>query len=339
MSLAQITKEIRLSSKIIGALLVVGIIVFLFFQGGAFIQKVFFPTPPPPPEQKFGELEEIVFPETSSPTPEYRINTISGQLPTFPDRIKVYPVLQSPASITALKTARDNAFNAGFTENQAAESASIYSWTRPSIQSVLKMNIISHDFTISSNLAGDPIFLTGQPLTSTNAIENTLNFIEKLGANADDISIENISTKDYSIANGTFLLGETLQPKQTTKVTLKQNPVDKLPIYYPVFQDSTLYFYISFISGKVEIIDASYNHKVPNLDDSSTYPLKTTAQAYEELQNGNGYIVNPSTDEIVDITNISLGYYIDDSPEQKYLMPIFVFEGKNNFEAYIQATP
>lgn len=339
MSLAQITKEIRLSSKIIGALLVVGIIIFLFFQGGVFIQKVFFPTPPPPPEQKFGELTEIAFPETSSPTPEYRINTISGQLPTFSDRIRVYPIIQNDASITALKTARDNAFNAGFSENQKAETTSTYSWTHFSTQSILKMNIISHDFTISSNLSGDPIFSTGQTLTPANAIENTLSIIDTLGANSDDISPENISTIDYSIVNGAFLPGDSFQPKQSTKVILKQNPVDKLPIYYPVFQDSTLYFYLSFINGKVEVIDASYIHKVPNLNESSTYPLKSTNQAYEELKSGKGFIVNPTTDEIVDITDISLGYYIDNSSEQKYLMPIFVFKGKNDFEAYIQAIP
>lgn len=339
MSLAQITKEIRLSSKIVGALLALGVVIFLFFQGGSFIQKVFFPKPPPPPEEKFGELPSPTFPETSTPIPEYRINTVSGQLPVFSDRIRVYEMKQNQASITALKTAKDNAANTGFTENQTAVTASTYSWTNPKTQSVLEMDIITHDFTITKNLSNNEEVLNGQSLTSSNATESVFNIIDILGANTEDIDTTKTQVNDYAIVEYTFLPADPFMQKKITKVTLFQNPVDKIPIYYPVYNDSILFFYLTFIPRVSEIIEASYVHKVPNLNSFSTYPLKSTSQAFEELKKGEGYIVNPTTDDIVDITDVSLGYYIDGSTEQKYLLPIIVFQGKNDFEGYIQAIP
>lgn len=339
MSLAQITREIRISSKIIGALLGVGIIIFLFFQGGIFIQKVFFPEPPAPPEEKFGKLPEIIFPETSNPSSEYRVNTVSGKLPFFSDRIRVYKLAQNEASITALKTARDDAFKMGFIDNQTAVTTSSYSWTNPETQSILTLNIISHNFTITSDLSSNPLFATGQTLTQENAIENTTQIIKTLGANTEDIDFSKTQVANFAIQNGAFTNSDPLLQEQATKITLFQNPVDKIPIYYPIYNDSILFFYLSFINGKTEVVEASYIHKYPNLSESSTYPLKSTTQAFEELKKGNGFIVNPTTDDIIDITDVSLGYYIDESPDQKFLMPIIVFKGKNNFEAYVQATP
>jgi hypothetical protein len=339
MSLAQITREIRFSSKIIGALLVLGFFLFLFFQGGAFIQKVFFPKPPTPPEQKYGALPEIVFPEESTPTPEYRINTVSGQLPTFPDRIAVYPLMQNEASITALKGARDSAFAAGFSENQTSVTPSLYTWNNPITTAVLEMNIISRNFTINSDYLSNPIFATGQTLTSDNSMESVLQLISTLGGNTDDIDISKTKTQNYAILNGTITPVDSFSSGQITKVSLFQNTVNKLPIYYPVFNESTLYFLLTFVGGEIQIPEASYIHKVPNLEDSSTYPLKSATQAFEELKNGEGYIVNPTTDEIVDITDVTLGYYLDNNPEQKYLLPIIVFSGKNDFQAFVLAIP
>lgn len=339
MSLAQITREIRLSSKIIGALLVLGIIIFLFFQGGAFIQKVFFPKPPAPPEQKYGTLPVIIFPEASTPTPEYRINTVSGQLPNFSDRISVYPLIQREASITALKGARDSAFAAGFSENQTSVTPSLYTWSNPISTAVLEMDIISRDFSISSNYLSNPIYTTGQTLTPDNSIESVLQLITTLGGNTDDIDLSKTKTQNYAILNGTITPVDSFSPGQITKVNLFQNPVNKLPIYYPVFNDSTLYFLLTFAGGEIQIPEASYIHKVPNLEDSSTYPIKSATHAFEDLKNGEGYIINPTTDEIVDITDVTLGYYLDTNPEQKYLLPIIVFSGKNDFQAFVSAIP
>ena len=62
-------------------------------------------------------------------------------------------------------------------------------------------------------------------------------------------------------------------------------------------------------------------------------------EAFSELQEGKAFI--PSNSNNANISNISirnvlLGYYMGEN-RQDYLLPIVVFEGDNNFIAYVSA--
>ena len=74
------------------------------------------------------------------------------------------------------------------------------------------------------------------------------------------------------------------------------------------------------------------------MNDFATYPLKSGAVAWQDLLDGYALIVNVgrnSPDKIV-IRKIYLAYYDSEEP-QLYLQPIFVFEGDNDFVAYLPA--
>ncbi|MCL5432856.1 MAG: hypothetical protein M1524_01950, partial [Patescibacteria group bacterium] len=69
----------------------------------------------------------------------------------------------------------------------------------------------------------------------------------------------------------------------------------------------------------------------------ATYPIKTADESFSDLQRGDAYIVSyDGTDPNIKIKNVYLGYYLGDT-EQDYLMPIVVFEGNDNFVAFISA--
>lgn len=334
MSLVQITKESRLILKIAAALGVAIFLIFIFIKGGGFIKNTFFPSPPAPPEQKFGILPQIDFPpSTNTTTQEYRINTVSGSLPTFPDRINIYSLIQTEPNITALRTAQEKVGALGYTQNQQLVSPSVYKWSMPDKNNTITYNIINFDFSVSSDYQVNPAYSTNVAPDVANGQKAITEFITALGANFSDIDFTNSTTTFYAMSDGKLLRSQSPSSAQFLRFDLFQNPVDKLTIFYPDPNSSLLNFTLSGSQG--EVVEANYPHMVPDLKSFSTYPLKTAAAAYENLKSGNAYIASPTTDTTVDITDIGVGYYLNGNPDQKYLLPVIVFLGKNNFRAFV----
>lgn len=331
-TLANVTKETRLILKYGGAALVILVLIFLVFKGGDFLKNTFFPKPPDAPQEKFGKLLPIIFPQQAGSTPQFRINTVSGALPTFSPTINVYKLLAPLPSITSLQTARGKAGNLGYTQNQKSITTEEYTWNMATANNTLRYNIVSLHFSVSSD------YLVNQSLlgnvSNKDALLKTVgSFIDALGANQSDINLNNSIFSYYLVKDGQLTETSNEANASAARIYLIQNPVEKLPIYYPTTNPSLLYFTIS----GANVVDASYMHFTPDLTAFSTYPLKTADAAFQDLSSENGFIVNPTADSMVDITDVSLGYYLGNEENQTYLMPIVIFTGKNNFKAYVNA--
>jgi len=85
-------------------------------------------------------------------------------------------------------------------------------------------------------------------------------------------------------------------------------------------------------------VEISYVYFPVEKEIFGTYPLKPVTQAWNELQQGQGYIANlgQNEDGQVTVRKVYLGYYDADTP-QHYLQPIYVFEGDKSFFAYVPA--
>lgn len=335
-SLANVTKETRLILKYGGAALVVLIFLFLVFKGSVFLIGIIFPPPPAAPQEKYGKLPQIIFPQQTGATPQFRINTVSGVLPPFSPTINIYKLITIQPSITSLQTAKGRASNLGYTQNQQALTTEEYTWTRATENNTLRYNIVSLNFSVSSDYLVNP--LQGGSVSDKNTLFKTIgDFLGALGSNQSDIDLNNSAVSYFNIQNGILIDTENSAAATVARVYLIQNPVDQLPIYYPTTNPSLLYFTLSGPNTPI-VVDASYIHFAPNLQDFSTYPLKTANAAFQDLASGKGFIVSPTADSTVDITDVSLGYYLGNEQNQMYLMPIVVFRGKNNFKAYVNAT-
>lgn len=336
MSLAQVTKETRLTLKIGGAIVALLLIGFLVFQGGTIFKDQFFPKPPAPPENKYGKLAPIQFPQSKNSIPTFKVNTVSGVLPIFPLTINVYKLQQYIPTITALQTGRARAEALGYTQNQQVVSTNVYKWTKTGENNILTYDIVSLNFSVNSDFVTNPTLIAGDLSNSGNLIDGAAGFIDALGADKSDIDFSKSVFSYFFIANSQ--LTEVKEPASASvaQVYLVQNPIGELPIYYPTASPSLLSVTLSGPKPE-DVVAASYNHFTPDLNEHSTYSLKSADQALQELQEGKGYIVRPTTATSVDITDVTLGYYLSDDPTQKYLMPIIVFNGANNFQAYVSA--
>jgi len=313
-------------------------IIILFSMGIKlimFVKNVF--TPPPPPTATFGKLPPIAFPDQTKENLTYTINTLTGYLPAFPDRAKIYRIIINPPTLLGLNNAGAEVAKVGFTSPGTQISEDTYQWTsQDEIQRKMTMNIYSSNFKLSSPyLSAKTLGIFSRTDEENDAIKTAKSFLSKMSLFPSDIDESKTKITSYSIDTGSLIPVGNITKAKIVKVDFFQKDIDNLQIYYQKGPSSTL----DFLVGKTveqQVFEATFVHK--NISDvSSTYAIKTAQEAYSELQNGSAYIANKDNN-IVNFTikNVYLGYYVGEA-DQNFLMPVIVFEGSNNFLAYVSA--
>ena len=95
-----LTKNIaKWSAIIVGSI----ILLLILVRVGKTLKEIIAPTPLPPPTVSFGKLPPIEFPKSSSVQQlNYSIDTVTGALPKFPDRTRVFKIERPNPDILAL---------------------------------------------------------------------------------------------------------------------------------------------------------------------------------------------------------------------------------------------
>lgn len=335
MTLVEITREIRIILKLLVISLGAALCLFLLFQGIIFVKNVFFPTPLPPPEEKFGNLPQVLFPRKSGQELSYKIDTITGKLPSFSDRAKVYKIHKREPNLVALDTARRRLRNLGFDKNESKISNSIYQWGSDSGEAII-LNIFTGTFRIHSGyLTSPPQSFNPNSVIKESLIRIVTDFLGGLGESVEDIDFNTSPLSYLRITNGIVEKANSLSEAQLVRFDLLQKDIDKLKIYYPDLNQSTIYFIFKAEDSYPKIVEARFLHLAPDAQ-SSTYPIKTAEQAFNDLRTGKGLVFNQNAKSAtIHITDVNLGYYIGEE-NQEFLVPIVVFTGKN-FTGYVQA--
>jgi hypothetical protein len=337
-NLVTVTKDSRLILKIGGIGAGAILLIYIFVQGGVLFRNIFFPKPPPVPKEALGKLPHIHFPSTGTTGIQFTVNTVDGQLPQLPDRIFVYKLTQPSPNLLALETAKDTVDSANFVDNQTKISDTVYQWTQAATGVVITYDIVSKNFTISSN------FLVNQSLASTrlmpsedNIKSDIVGFLQTIQANSQSLDLDKTKIEYEEEQNGVLVPAQNLGTAKFARITLVQKDVDNIPIIYDTPSDSILTFIVSYPNSSLQVLEGQYYNHEPDINQKSDYPIKTASQALEDLKNGNAYMLNPQNLTNVDITNIELKYYLN-RESKEFLMPVIVFTGIN-FTAYVEAIP
>jgi len=321
-----------------GGLFIAGaVVIILLLRFLLFVKEVIFPTPPPKPTVAFGKLTPQVFPKNATEqTLVYSLNTLTGTLPKLPDQAKVFKIQAYTPDLLGLSKAKEIVTSAGFTQGPNKISDTLFEWSDPNTANLsrkIKINIINYDFNITSDYLNNPAITSGQGLPDQNkAINDAQDLLQSLNSLPSDIDQTKTQANLFSLKNGSLASATSLSNAQVIRVVFHQQDVDKFPIYYEKPDSSNINV---LIGAGDKILEAGYIHQAIT-DEFSTYPLKTAQQIYDELKQGKGYIASYNGSANVSITNVFLAYYIGSQP-QEYLMPVLVFEGNNNFAAYVPA--
>ncbi len=114
---------------------------------------------------------------------------------------------------------------------------------------------------------------------------------------------------------------------------------DDLPSVTLKPKEANVWFMISGArSRQDQVIAAEYHYYPVDEKQSATYPIKTAQKAWEELNSGGAFVTNLGNNERgnIVIRNIYLAYY-DTGQYTQFYQPVVVFEGDNDFLAYVPA--
>ena len=315
------------------------ILIWILFGLGGTLKKVFFPTPPPPPTVGFGKIESIRFPvQTEVKDLTYTVDTLTGSVPNFPDRAKIFKTKDPEANLLALQNTAKKLNSLGFSSQPIPVDGNIYKWTDTSpIQRTISFDIFSSDFTLSSSYLLDKDIVSGKNLPDpSEGIVNASGFLKNLDTYPTDLDESKTKTNLFSIVSSNIIPASSLSNAQLIQVFFFQKDLDKLPIYYSNPKESSMMFMVAGGNYQGQITQARFIHQTIS-SENETYPIKSGDKAFEELQKGNAYIASyQGANKNISIKKVSLGYYIEDE-SQPYLTPIFAFEGNDSFFAYVPA--
>lgn len=339
-TLSRVTKLTRAVLKW-GAIFIVSLFILnILLKVGGRIKNNLFPPPPPAPTVAFGKLPPPEFPENKITSKlSYTLDTVSGALPTMPTQVDIYKIVKSQPALLSLQKARERVSRTGFTKGERQQTNRIYLWTDVNSRTI-KFDIISDDFDLTSDFLKNPKVTAAENLPNQDKAKTiAIKFLDQLEVLKNNLDTSNPKISFLAIKDGLLISTTSFSNAQIIRIDLPQKDINDIPIVYPDKDTSLANFLIGGNTNEEQsIVQAHYFYREPDLENPSTYPIKTIDQAFEELKSNQAFIVNLDNKKAgsINIKKVSLGYYL--SPEtQDFFYPVYAFEGDNGFLGYIWA--
>jgi hypothetical protein len=182
--------------------------------------------------------------------------------------------------------------------------------------------------------------LTVIPPAPETATKESQSFLSNAGYLNPDLTDAPTSYEFLRIEGDKFIPAISLSEAHLIKINLfrkKLGSESNITSVTPNFPESNVWFIFTGLGGN-EIVAGEYHHFPLDLNKSSTYPLKTADEAWEELKNKKAFIANPGNNESgrVTIRRVYIAYF-DAGVYTEFYQPVVVFEGDNNFFAFVPA--
>lgn len=340
--MASLTQVSITSRKIIryGIFFVIFLIVArILFGIGSAVYRKFFPAPPPPPTVTFGKLPKLPFPQKDKVNLTYSLETPEGGLPILPTQSKVFFMPKLAPNLLSLDVAREKASSLGFLPTEQAVSQTIYRFSHKDTPSILEMNIVNGNFAISYDLKADPSPIERKPPAPEVAAAAVRSYLSSADLFPEDLTGPT-ANEFLKIETDKFVGALSLSDSDLIRINFFRKTYDDLPSLTSEPNKGNVWSIVSGAREREKQIIATEYHYFP-VDEGkfSTYPIKTSQAAWDELNAGGAYIAavgGNSEGGKVTIRRIFLAYY-DAGVYTEFLQPIIVFEGDNGFVSYLPA--
>lgn len=298
------------------------------------------PAPPTPPTVGFSQLPPLLFPKQTRPAIQFRLETVSGTVPTPSDRATVYLMDITRPNLLGLERGTEMAASLGFLFEPEALTERLYRFSRTTpIPSRLDYDIVTGNFKMRVDWFDKPDFLKEKFIPDEKqALSEVRNYLNKADLLPNDINDgENIITFLAAKAKGYKEVG-SLSEADFVQIDLFRASVDEeTPNITSTKDKGVIRVILSGSRGQNErAVQVEYDYFPINLEASETYPIKSGVAAWEELINGGGHILSSPQEGTVTVRKAYLAYY-DSFDPQNYFQPVYVFEGDGDFKAMVPA--
>lgn len=312
----------------------------LAWEVGFGIYRNFVPEAPPAPTVKHGKLPQLPFTnlrESTGLTFSLQIPIPTGELPTLPTIANVYFMPQRSSALLNLEEVAQIIRALNFNPDGQGLTETIYRYSHPQDPVTIDMDIVTRAFSLSYNLAQTPDIVNYRPESAENALRTVTSFLSLASLYPEDLETGQKTYEFLSANPPNFSTVSSLSEANFVRVNLFRANYDEMLVLTPDKTRSNVWFLVAGNqNGSPKIIAGEYHYFPVDIPSASTYPLKTSEQAWEELKGGRAFVVSGQTQGDVVIRRIYIAYY-DSGQPQGFLQPIVVFEGDQNFTAYLPA--
>ncbi len=296
------------------------------------------PPAPAAPTVSFGKLPLLNFELLDTAyKPQLRLETIEGKLPTLANVARVYFVETSKSRILSLDKVKLKARYLGFDRDPEALDERTYKFTHPKDPSVLTVDIISdklqfrYDWVTNQKLYSKTLTIPREQI-----ISEAKNYLQSLNILPADIAESQIKITYLAATPPTLTPAISASEANFARADFYRSDKDGLRFVSPGAQSAPISIVIgSSLDQRSTIIMADYNYSKTVDGDFATYPLRGAQAAWDELIGGGGFIAKPAGNNVT-VRKVSLGYFETNIP-QRFLQPVYIFEGDGGFTAFVQA--
>lgn len=300
-----------------------------------------FPPKAPPPNHAFGALPALEFPPRDDASEiTFTLETISGTVAVASDSAFVYFMPKKAPNLLAITQAQEFAKRLLLNSTPIQETKNIYRFDddtyrlRSMRYDIVSNNfILKYDFSRDIGLFANPVFRSADALVAEAKalLQNHNLYVDDLSGGSTNVTFLKLT------GNQLFPIG-SLSQADAVKVDFYRTAVGDARVFTPFPDDGQISFIFSGSEiNKKRVLQFAYTFWPIDYNTSATYSLKPALQAWQELQEGGGYIARyPQEGSEAIVREVYLGYY-DSFDPQTYLQPIYVFEGDHGFLAYVHA--
>lgn len=322
---------------------------FLFFQSVDFYRKL---NPPKKPEplHAFGILPKLKMRDVKvNGTPTYRLDTINGNLPVFPEKEDVYQVIEPTTNLLSEQQIKQLAVDLSFSGSYIPLSKSEFRWIDGINNRTFTGHAVRKIFSLDTPTSKISTVIFQSPnITKEDAINMVSGFIRsKSLMNAEDINNLKFDVINAQISLGTIKETNELNPAtkmvkvnvhRTISKVVNAKPVNYI-VYGPNPKDSKISFYVTNQADIFKFPKINFTYWDTNYENKSDYYLSSVSTVWEAVKAGKGIVSyakgandnyfelpNFITANTIEIREVSLAYY-EGQELPAYIQPIYVFEG------------
>jgi len=310
------------------------ILVLLLTLGGT-IKNILLPPKPPPATVAFGKLARLDLSEgIKSPVGiTYSVETIKGELPSLPSTIKVFAIQPEESSFGALERTKITVAKIGFNQNPKEISGNTVKFQDTKEEDrILTIDIASGNFQLESNYLNNPEIISSRPKSIDEAIEIASTFFSNFNINKNDFPKEKVDTFKYRLDGISLTETPALSTANLVEVNFKRADLDNISVVSPQEKQAPLEALVS----KDKVVKAQLSQLFVKKNEFSTYPLKGTNRAFEDLKAGRGTFNKNLKGTTFPIRDVTIAYLETKNP-QEFLQPVYVFKSDEGLAAYVAA--
>lgn len=303
-----------------------------------------FPPKPPDSNHAFGLLPPIHFPQPVASTSSaltFRLETIEGSVPIASKSANIYFMPKSGSNYLALSKAQDFAKRLGFAPIAIPDqkNKNVYRFDDPDITlRHIWYDIVSGNFIMNYNFENDAgLFIERNIPTAQKAQSEATTLLQTYGLYPPELRGGAIRVAFYKAAENNLVLVGSLSAADAVRIDFFRPNVAGTSIISSNPSESPINIILSGSkNSKKRILQFNYTYWPVDYQTYATYDLKPSFTAWTELQSGQGYIARYPKGAVATIRKVYVAYF-DTIEPQTYLQPVFVFEGDEDFLAYVPA--